>query len=48
MKAAPSSQSANFKTAVMGYVKQALALVGSKGTPEEAAAYLENDGGCGR
>jgi hypothetical protein len=32
-------QSANFKTAVMGYVKQALALVGSKGTPEEAAAY---------
>jgi hypothetical protein len=32
-------QSANFKNAVMGYVKQALALVKSKGTPEEAAAY---------
>jgi hypothetical protein len=32
-------QSANFKTAVMGYVKQALDLVKSKGTPEEAAAY---------
>lgn len=32
-------QSANFKNAVMGYVKQAMALVGSKGTPEEAAAY---------
>jgi hypothetical protein len=32
-------QSANFKNAVMGYVKQALALVKSKGTPEEAVAY---------
>jgi hypothetical protein len=32
-------QSANFKNAVMGYVKQALALVKTKGTPEEAAAY---------
>ncbi len=32
-------QSANFKNAVMGYVKQALALVKSKGTPEEAAVY---------
>jgi hypothetical protein len=32
-------QSTNFKNAVMGYVKQALALVKSKGTPEEAAAY---------
>ena len=32
-------QSANFKNAVMGYVKQALTLVKSKGTPEEAAAY---------
>ena len=38
-------QSANFKTAVMGYVKQALALVGSKGTPEEAAAYRKMMGG---
>ena len=32
-------QSANFKNAVLGYVKQALALVKSKGSPEEAAAY---------
>lgn len=32
-------QSTNFKNAVMGYVKQALDLVKSKGTPEEAAAY---------
>jgi hypothetical protein len=32
-------QSANFKNAVLGYVKQALALVKSKGSAEEAAAY---------
>lgn len=32
-------QAANFKNAVMGYVKQVLAMVKSKGTPEEAAAY---------
>jgi hypothetical protein len=32
-------QSANFKTAVLGYVKQALSLVKSKGSAEEAAAY---------
>jgi hypothetical protein len=31
--------SANFKNSVLGYVKQAVALVKSKGTPEEAAAY---------
>jgi hypothetical protein len=32
-------QSANFKNAVLGYVKQALDLVKSKGSAEEAAAY---------
>jgi hypothetical protein len=32
-------QSANFKNAVLGYVKQAVALIKSKGSPEEAAAY---------
>lgn len=32
-------QSANFKNAVLDHVKQALALVGGKATPEEAAAY---------
>jgi len=32
-------QSANFKNAVLGYVKQAVGLIKSKGTPEEAAAY---------
>jgi hypothetical protein len=32
-------QTVNFKNAVMGYVKQAMDLVKSKGTPDEAAAY---------
>lgn len=32
-------QSTNFKNSVVGYVKQAIALVKSKGTPEEVAAY---------
>jgi hypothetical protein len=32
-------QSTNFKNSVLGYVKQALALIKTKGTPEEAAAY---------
>jgi hypothetical protein len=32
-------QTANFKNAVLGYVKQALALIKSKGSPEEVAAY---------
>jgi hypothetical protein len=32
-------QSANFKNAVLGYVKQAIALIKSKGSPEEVAAY---------
>jgi hypothetical protein len=31
--------SGNFKNSVLGYVKQAIALVKSKGTPEEVAAY---------
>ncbi|NLC71894.1 MAG: hypothetical protein GX751_11115 [Desulfuromonadaceae bacterium] len=34
-----AQQSANFKNSVLEYVKQALALVKSKGTPEEAVAY---------
>ena len=32
-------QSANFRNAVLGYVKQVLALIKSKGSPEEVAAY---------
>lgn len=34
-----AQQSTNFKNSVLGYVKQALALVKSKGTPEEAVVY---------
>ena len=32
-------QTANFKNAVLGTVKQAVGLIKSKGSPEEAAAY---------
>jgi hypothetical protein len=32
-------QSVNFKNSVLGYVKQAIALIKSKGSPEEVAAY---------